>query len=287
MTTYYACEKSDGKIYLVSGTGMCASGETEISWNQQGPQGIQGIQGIQGVPGATGATGATGSQGIQGVAGAAGAQGPQGMPGPNFEDLSYDSFVRSNQTGWGTATDGNTWAVDTSASGVDVALSIASNEGVIAEGSSFGLAFLRLGEAVSEDGEILVRLALSTTTESIGGVFFRSNTSGRYFCFLEGASGVAELGIDSRFGTGNNFLGGADFAASSNTYYWLRARVVGSTIHAKVWAYSSDEPASWTATVTDTNVTGAGGFGVVAAVRDSETVSMDHFSFRPLPGFRP
>lgn len=61
MTTYYACQRQNGDIRMVSGTGLCDADETELSWNQVGP---------------------TGPQGPQGPA------GPQGLPGPSIQMLS-------------------------------------------------------------------------------------------------------------------------------------------------------------------------------------------------------
>lgn len=76
-TVYYACEKSDGGIYMIPPTGNCKTGETQLSWNQQGPMGNVGP------PGATGATGATGPQGPSGVSGyhVVSASGSCGGPG--------------------------------------------------------------------------------------------------------------------------------------------------------------------------------------------------------------
>ena len=56
----------------------CTSGETTITWNQQGPAGPQGPTGPTGPQGPTGATG---PQGATGQAGPQGATGPAGPPG--------------------------------------------------------------------------------------------------------------------------------------------------------------------------------------------------------------
>jgi len=68
--------KSTGSIRVIDASVTnCKSGETSLTWNQQGNTGPQGP------PGATGATGATGPQGPQGAPGPTGAAGPQGPPG--------------------------------------------------------------------------------------------------------------------------------------------------------------------------------------------------------------
>jgi hypothetical protein len=53
----------------------CASNETPLTWNQQGPKGDPGPAGPAGPAGPTGPTGATGPAGPTGPAGAAGASG--------------------------------------------------------------------------------------------------------------------------------------------------------------------------------------------------------------------
>ena len=84
------CILPSGQLRIAA---ACASNETPISWNQQGPQGPagatgpqgpagpQGAPGPKGDPGATGPAGAPGATGPQGLAGATGATGPQGPAG--------------------------------------------------------------------------------------------------------------------------------------------------------------------------------------------------------------
>ena len=92
--TYYGCMTSKGgTLYNVNtnGTVSCKSGDTPVSWNQEGPQGLQGPAGPQGEQGAQGPAGPQGEQGIAGpdghqgetgLTGPEGPQGPQGFPGP-------------------------------------------------------------------------------------------------------------------------------------------------------------------------------------------------------------
>lgn len=84
--TYYGCLKANGgTLYNVNmDAGLsCKSGDTPVSWNQDGPQGLQGPAGPQGEPGPQGPQGEQGEQGIPGADGAVGPMGSHGEPGPD------------------------------------------------------------------------------------------------------------------------------------------------------------------------------------------------------------
>lgn len=287
MTVIYACEKSDGKIYLVSGTGMCASGETEVSWNQQGPQGIQGIQGVQGV------------QGVQGLTGSQGSQGIQGVPGPNIILGSYDSFARPDQSGWGVASNGEVWSTKF---GISPSLSIVSGRGCIT-GPTNGTVFLQLGTDAAADGELLVRVQIPisiglTSPQGYTGIFMQELDSGgvlqqvyklgMYTIIWQGNENVM---LDLLQWTGGNIVS----AYPPSIIWWLRARIInGHSFRMKMWPYFLDEPASWYATVplpldngADASFTGYGAFGLVADIKDTSVIKFDHYSFRSLPGLEP
>ena len=65
-TTYHACVKNSGAMFLVTGPDDCKNNETYITWNQVGPAGPAGPAGADGVPGPRGETGPTGPQGPAG-----------------------------------------------------------------------------------------------------------------------------------------------------------------------------------------------------------------------------
>lgn len=52
-------------------------------------------------------------------------------------------------------------------------------------------------------------------------------------------------------------------ALTTLTWYWVRLQATGSTIRYKVWKDGDSEPGSWTASVTDTSLTGSGFIGIV------------------------
>lgn len=85
-----ACyKKSGGALRVVDvSTTSCGSGESSLTWNQQGPKGDTGAQGPkgevgpQGPAGPPGPGGADGAAGVDGKDGAPGPQGPKGDTGP-------------------------------------------------------------------------------------------------------------------------------------------------------------------------------------------------------------
>lgn len=57
-------------------------------------------------------------------------------------------------------------------------------------------------------------------------------------------------------------INGPSPTMTANSWFWLRSRVVGSSLQRKVWHDGAAEPASWTETVTDGTITAAGWTGL-------------------------
>lgn len=62
-----------------------------------------------------------------------------------------------------------------------------------------------------------------------------------------------------------------------NTWFYIRFRVVGSTVQHKIWQSGSAEPGTWAATVTNTAVTTAGWVGLQQA-NTNPNVEIDYFA---------
>jgi hypothetical protein len=74
--------KVGGYLRVIDADGStCKSGESPLTWNQQGIQGPKGDKGDQGIQGPVGPAGPAGPQGVQGIQGPAGPQGPIGPAG--------------------------------------------------------------------------------------------------------------------------------------------------------------------------------------------------------------
>lgn len=165
--------------------------------------------------------------------------------------LGYDSFQRTDQSNWGTATDGQVWAMPV---GTGTA-AITNNEGTIISNSAD--TNMQLGTGIYTDMEILCRASISNTNDIIGfeGRFSSSGGLPTSYKFLFFSGGVhINKGI-----SGNNFnLANATVTININTFYWYRFRIVGTGLFGKVWQDGSVEPSSWTLQATDSSIASGG-----------------------------
>lgn len=179
-----------------------------------------------------------------------------------------DSFTRANvASGWGTATDGNTWTIQ-SGDGQ----SVASNEGLIT-GSSAST-FATLGAALSgADAEGLVRFQCGNSDTA--GVLLRWTDSSNHWLARYNGTGavVAMVKVAGTYTT----LSPSFSLSPSGNFYWLRFRCQGTTISFRVWQDGTTEPSSWSEQYTgqsSQNVAGnAGLYGFASSTND-----FDHFS---------
>src|SRR5260221_702393 len=179
--------------------------------------------------------------------------------------IGDDNFVRADQSGWGTASDGQTWV---QLSGAET-LAIATNEGT-ATGNIGVDNWLALGTNTYADQECLVRFKFTNQTNDVPGIMLRSTgATTAYRVRNNGGS----LGI-RRVNSGVSTTVGVDvsFAISNNTFYWMRAQIIGSTIKARMWADGNAEPSTWNETATDgTPISGAGRFGLYSVINTTAT----------------
>ena len=188
--------------------------------------------------------------------------------------LSSDTFSRANQSGWGTASDGETWAHSVGTT----TLAISGNEGT-ATGTT-GANLMLLGSNTALNAEALVRMSSSTGNDTPGPVLRATGTTTYYNATLNGSLLVIRKDIAGTVTT----LASVSFTMSAATFYWLRFRVVGSTLYAKAWQDGSAEPAAWTATATDTAITSAGQWGLRTVLNvGTDVISFDHFTVTTVP----
>lgn len=105
------------------------------------------------------------------------------------------------------------------------------------------------------DAEIVVKCYLVNGLDP--GLFLRaSGTSSvsTYGVFL----GTSSLQIYRQIGGAGMPLGSASVSGVSFHWVWLRARISGTTISARVWLDGAAEPGAWNLTVTDGNIVAAG-----------------------------
>ena len=159
--------------------------------------------------------------------------------------LAQDTFQRANQQFWGTASDGLTWGGDAN---TQKAFSINNNVGQIANGSSPYNAVL--GPAVTDSEVFFTGSASSFKNNNLGAVMHWQDTNNWYKAYINGTQLVLQKKVKGTSTT----LSTAAFAATANTPYDLRFRVVGTTLYVKAWATTTTEPTAWTITTTDSSL---------------------------------
>ncbi len=172
---------------------------------------------------------------------------PTPTPTPG-QIIAQDTFQRSNQTFWGTASDGHVWGGDANK---QTGFSINNNAGQIVETSNSNMNAI-LGTLVS-NAEVLVSGSMSTmgNSNSLGVVLRWNSASNFYKALINGSS----LIIQKNIGGTVTVLSSVTFKATANTSYLLRFNVIGTTLSAKAWQTGTTEPANWMATASDSSIT--------------------------------
>ena len=166
--------------------------------------------------------------------------------------LAQDTFVRANQTGFGTASDGQVWARVRGA----MAWAITSDEGTCnSAGGTFNI--FQPGAKTSAPVEVLVRVTPADTTSNTGCIGRYVDANDFYYGVLNAGSAVIGKDVAGGFST----LASATFSYSAGTAYWLRFRLVSTNLYFKAWQDGATEPGTWTVTATDSSLA-SGGFGL-------------------------
>ena len=188
---------------------------------------------------------------------------PEVQPAP----ILYDSFTAAD----GTAMDAAKWTVTTGGA-VAAAVTTNSNRARFTTGATGGYSandrvyMAATAPASLADVEILVRHTFGTfTSETYAYYLLRADTTSpvagtKYEAIFTAAnlimsklvSGVQTVFTQPNWGT----LGLANPAVG--TVRWLRFRVKGTTVAAKVWDDGTPEPLAWTYSTTDSSISGGG-----------------------------
>lgn len=185
--------------------------------------------------------------------------------------LAQDTFIRANQSGWGTASDGESW----SSSGASSTQSITSNEGVIAATGGSDT-HNQLGTQTADDQDILCRIAINNASD-VTGIQARFSTSGGFTAYkLLYYSN--DLHINKVYlGTNTPLVSYGGYTLTLGTFYWFRLRCVGNSIAAMIWPDGGASPPNWLMALTDVSIP-SGGFAVLANSNSGIGIKFDHFS---------
>lgn len=151
--------------------------------------------------------------------------------------LVNDTFVRANQSGFGTSFDGQAYTqVGTGTA------AIVSNEGQIS--ATTGDVEMVAGSNTGGDEDGSVRFSLSTATMEAGMELRRVDGNNWYRLYATGTQLVLVQNVAGVQTT----LASATLTLSTGLYYRMRFRIVSSgpaTVTGRVWLDGSPEPTSW------------------------------------------
>src|SRR5487761_1210997 len=187
--------------------------------------------------------------------------------------LVQDTFQRANVgSGWGTATDGNSWSISSGSGTTDVS----ADEGQIGQTSSS--MFLVLGAKLTQaDSNSLVRF--SVTSGVLAGIVARYAGSGGYYLLRQTGS---QLQLIKNVSGATSTLATYAFTPSANSFCWMRLLVQGTSLEARVWQDGTTEPSAWQISVTDSSITAAGYAGLYGYNGTTTPRDYDHFSVAPV-----
>jgi hypothetical protein len=195
---------------------------------------------------------------------------PTPTPTPVSSLIGQDTFMRANQSFWGTASDGQRWSGDANTLS---SFSIAGNIGKIVNVSSGGVNYNALLGSSTTNAQILFAGSISSFSSSnLGGVLRWKDTNNFYKAYIDGTGFYIQKSINGTKTTIKN----VSFASTVNTSYTIRFQINGSTLSAKVWKTNTTEPTSWTITGTDTSLT-SGYTGLRSLVPSGVTASYTSF----------
>jgi hypothetical protein len=179
---------------------------------------------------------------------------------PITQVLAQDTFRRTDQTFWGTASDGQEWKGDANRL---TAFSIANNSGQIAAHAA-GTYSAVIGPAAG-NADVTLSATVNHFADSINlvnlGVVLRwQDTNNWYKALIDGN----HLSIDRHVNGNAAVLASISFPARGGRAYTLRFRAVGTMLLAKAWPSNETEPLNWMVTATDSSfASGQGGVRVL------------------------
>jgi hypothetical protein len=181
--------------------------------------------------------------------------------------IGTDTFQRANQSGWGTASDGQTWQ---HISG-NATAAISNNTGTLTANTTHD--FWALG---AEYGDMCVTCEVQITGGGDAGIAVRSTSNTNIYRLNVSSGGNPNL---------TKYVGGTQTSIASDpsltytlgSWVYLKMQIVGSQIMTKAWADGTAEPSTWGIVVTDTSITGVGYAGVNAYVPGSDVAAFRYF----------
>lgn len=182
-----------------------------------------------------------------------------------------------NPTGFGTSSDGHTWAQITGFSAMTGTCAVGSNEGQFinnAGGTPFR-GWLGNGSVASAAADVKVRFKLATGTDFVG-IFLRTTDSSHFLLIRRNGAAWQVLDCPSGTTTTTDISSAIGVTPVAGTFYWLRVRAVGTNVQCKVWQDGNAEPAFQSSTTV--GITQSGSFGLYGMTSSgAATMNVDSF----------
>lgn len=183
--------------------------------------------------------------------------------------LSTDTCIRANQSGLGTASDGETYTVNGS-----ITTSIASNEAVVTGSGTFTSAIL--GTQTTANINFLVRVEQTNNNFDGVGPCWRSDSTGQNCYFVAIYNGG--LLFAKLVSNGFTQLASTNVSEVEGVFYWIRVSMTGNHLQARIWQDGSGEPGTWNIDTTDSTYASAGRYGMSFNGFSGAGVKFDHIT---------
>ncbi len=189
--------------------------------------------------------------------------------------LGQDNFTRSDQTYWGTASDGQSWGANANSFKL---FSIKGNTGQVAATSTNNY-YATLGPPAL-DAQVQFSGSISSfSSANLGAVLRWTDSQNWYEALIDGTN----LTIEKKVSNTIFKLKSVPFAATPATSYTLLFSITGTSLSASVWPSSGTQPGTWMATATDTSFAAAGSTGLHVVVQSGVTVTFTTYQANSLP----
>ena len=188
--------------------------------------------------------------------------------------IAQDTAVRANQSGWGTASDGETWTHPIGAG----TLSISGNELSDTNTTTTGGDNMLLGGGKIINGDLTVRFSLSNIGGDIAGFTVRYVDNNNYVR-VQITSGHITIRVVVA-GIGTNLTPTTGITLSNSTYYRAHLNLNNNVYSMNVWLDGNSEPGGWVCQATDSanNFVQPTQYGIFASIGTINDV-VNHDSF--------
>lgn len=188
-------------------------------------------------------------------------------------DRIYDDYSRTVSNGWGSNPQGDAYSFS-GGSASDYSVSSNTARILIPDATRSTWLNIACGSSFQEpdfSGRVLAP-AVATTDVYVAGLIMGTTTSHYKFNLLFNTNGT----VDAYIADEGNIIGTlwvTNMRYSANTWFNIRARIVGTTISMKAWKDGDTEPTIWQKTIIDSSRsnTGSIGFTTVRQVTNSNT----------------